>query len=186
MNASDDSSCSSSPHHHPRSHSPTHKRLGAMDTLNALSVVANQVNLRGIEGLGRLQCLQGLNSAALRVAQDVVRANEDSGGDALVGLKRLTLDRTLCEPPNSLAHMETAGHLLLLVYPGTRIAFVIAASSFVDCNVICYLQDARAAIDELRHSLDDDTTLLNGDALQDELEEDPDFFQLAESVVIEA
>ena len=161
-----------------------------MDTrsLNALSVVANQVNLRGIVGLKRLQCLQGLNSAALRVAQDVVRANcnEDSGGDALVGVKCLALDVALCEPPNALAHMEAAGHLLLFIYPGTRIAFSIAACSLWGLRVICYLQDTHEAIDELRYSLDDDTTLLHGDDLQEMLAEDPDFFELAESVVIEA
>jgi hypothetical protein len=168
---------------------PTRKDIpGAMDTrsLNALSVVANQVNLRGILGLGRLQCLQGLSSAALRVAQDVVRVNEDSGGDTLVGVKRLFLDATLCEPHNALKHMEAAGHLLLLIYPRTRIGFSIAASSLWGCNVTCYMQDAHEAIDEFRHSLDDDTTLMNGDALQEMLAEDPDFFQLAESVVIEA
>lgn len=164
-----------------------HTRKKSMDTrsLNALSVVANQVNLRGIEGLRRLQCLQGLNSSALRVAQDVVRVNEDSGDGALVGVKRLTLDATLCEPPNALKHMEAAGPLLLLVYPGTRIGFSIAASSLWGCRVTCYMQDAHEAIDELRHSLDDDTTLMNGDDLQEEMLAGPDFFQLAESVVIE-
>ena len=159
-----------------------------MDTrsLTALSVVANQVNLRGIEGLGRLQRLQGLNSAALRVAQDVVRANEDSGGDALVGVKRLALDVTLCEPANALTHMEAAGHLLLLIFPGTRIAFSFAANLFWGRNVTCYLQDTHENIDELSRMLNDDTILLHGDELQETLMEEPDFWQLAESVVIEA
>ncbi len=98
----------------------------------------------------------------------------------MVGVKCLTF----CEPPNTLTHIEAAGHLLSFIYPGTRIAFSIAACSLWGRRVICYLQDAHEAIDELRRSLDDDTTLLHGDDLQEMLAEDPDFFELAESVVI--
>ena len=83
-----------------------------------------------------------MDSAALRVAQDVVRANDDSGGDALVGVKCLDLDVTLCEPANALTHIEAAGHLLLFIQPGTRIAFSFAAN-FWGCNVICYLRRPR-------------------------------------------
>jgi hypothetical protein len=168
---------------------PTRKDIpGAMDTrsLNALSVVANQVNLRGILGLGRLQCLQGLSSAALRVAQDVVRVNEDSGGDTLVGVKRLFLDATLCEPHNALKHMEAAGHLLLLIYPGTRIGFSIIGSFYCWCGATCYIQHAHDAIDELRQRLKDDTKLMNADELKKELAYEKDFWEFAESVMIEA
>ena len=149
-------------------------------SLQALSIVTNQVNVRGIESLQKFQLLQELDAPAVRVAFEVMKARESHQGDD-DKITELLLDHELQAPAGAFENMKKASHLLRLIFPGMRVAFSSCFSTLVGGVVYCYIQNLQHPREELEARLmEDSSALLDGEDLIEEQANDPGFYQSAD------